>query len=126
HRLVSNFVLQGGGFTFNSAKTTLDTIPTDPPVQNEPDIVNRSNTKGTLAMAKLGSDPNSATDQFFFNLADNSSNLDKQNGGFTVFGKLAGAADQTVVDTLAGLQPKDESKGDANSPFTQIPLSGYN
>src|SRR5262249_11122001 len=45
-------------------------------------------TLGTLAMAKLGTDPNSATNQFFFNLADNSSVLDTQNGGFTVFGKL--------------------------------------
>jgi cyclophilin family peptidyl-prolyl cis-trans isomerase len=130
HRLAINpdgskFVIQGGGFTFNSAKTTLDTIPTDPPVQNEPDIVNRSNTIGTLAMAKLGNDPNSATDQFFFNLADNSSNLDKQNGGFTVFGKVVSPDDQSTIDTLAGATVKDESNGNSSSPFNSIPLNGY-
>jgi cyclophilin family peptidyl-prolyl cis-trans isomerase len=126
HRLVTNFVLQGGGFTFNSAKATLDTIPTDPPVQNEPDVVNRSNTIGTIAMAKLGSDPNSATDQFFFNLGDNSSNLNNQNGGFTVFGKIVSADDQNTINALAGATIRDESKGDASSPFNSIPLNSYN
>ena len=115
HRLASGFVLQGGGFKFNPAVTANPTatppvtaspanitaIPTNPSVENEFDGVNRSNLKGTVAMAKLGSDPNSATNQFFFNLADNSSNLNNQNGGFTVFGRLADVADQTVVDTLS-------------------------
>jgi cyclophilin family peptidyl-prolyl cis-trans isomerase len=126
HRLVSNFVLQGGGFTFNAAKKTLDTIPTDPSVQNEPDTVHRSNTIGTIAMAKLGSDPNSATDQFFFNLADNSSNLNNQNGGFTVFGKIVSASDQDTINTLALATIKDESNGNSSSPFNSIPLNNYN
>src|SRR5206468_12032345 len=47
-----------------------------------------SNTYGTIAMAKMGGDPNSASSQWFFNLGDNSANLDNQNGGFTVFGRL--------------------------------------
>ena len=92
HRSASSngvpFVLQGGGFTFQPVTNSIATIVTDPTVQNEPDAVNRSNLKGTLAMAKLGGDPNSASDQFFFNLGDNSANLDAQNGGFTVFGKV--------------------------------------
>lgn len=47
------------------------------------------NTRGTLSMAKLGGDPDSATTQFFVNLSnDNADNLDGQNGGFTVFGQV--------------------------------------
>jgi hypothetical protein len=49
-------------------------------------------------MAKLGGDPNSATNQFFFNLNDNSQNLDNQNGGFTVF---AGLLNNRVVTEMA-------------------------
>lgn len=118
HRLVQGFVIQGGGFTFQSNPSKLTPIPTDPPVQNE---FGTSNTIGTLAMAKLGGDPNSATDQFFFNLADNSQNLDNQNGGFTVFGKIDGPSDQAVLSLLSAVQPKNEG-----SPFDQIPLLNHN
>src|SRR5581483_564104 len=98
HRLASGFVLQGGGFTFfNDANGNgaIGEIITDPAVQNE---FGESNVQGTIAMAKLGNDPNSATSQFFFNLANNSANLDNQNGGFTVFGRINGPADQTVIN----------------------------
>ena len=54
---------------------------------NEPGIANEF---GTISMAKLGGDPNSATSQFFVSLGDNRANLDYQNGGFTVFGRVAG------------------------------------
>ncbi len=123
HRLMPGFVLQGGGFTFSNDGTTtsLPPIAADPAVQNEPGI---SNTQGTIAMAKLGGDPNSATDQFFFNLADNSSNLDNQNGGFTVFGKVLGPADLAVLNELAATPTQDKSS--ANSAFMNIPLVNYN
>ena len=88
HRSIPNFIVQGGGFTYNNP--TVTTIPTNAPVQNEFSS-QRSNIRGTIAMAKLGSDPNSATNQRFFNLADNASNLDNQNGGFTVFGQALAA-----------------------------------
>jgi cyclophilin family peptidyl-prolyl cis-trans isomerase len=124
HRLVPGFVLQGGGFVFHSNPSKLDTIPTNAPVLNEPGI---SNKVGTVAMAKLGSNANSATDQFFFNLADNSSNLDNQNGGFTVFGQVMGNG-MSVVNALAAIPTQDPSFGDQNSPlnvFSQIPLLNY-
>jgi cyclophilin family peptidyl-prolyl cis-trans isomerase len=124
------FVLQGGGFTFNTNPSRLDSIATDPAVQNEPDPANRSNVRGTLAMAKLGGDPNSATDQFFFNLGNNAANLDNQNGGFTVFGKVVGAADQQVVDNLAAIPTQNQGSAPALPPseqgvFTEIPLRNY-
>jgi cyclophilin family peptidyl-prolyl cis-trans isomerase len=101
HRLVPGFVLQGGGYRFRTdTDPNLTAIPTDPPIQNE---FSRSNTIRTIAMAKLGGNPNSATSQFFINLADNSANLDNQNGGFTVFGRIVNDASWNVVMAIAGL-----------------------
>lgn len=96
HRSVSNFVIQGGGFTFSDS---LDAITTKPAVENEPVF---SNVKGTIAMAKLSGDANSATSQWFFNITDNSTALDTQNGGFTVFGQIT-AASQSTLDKIAAL-----------------------
>jgi cyclophilin family peptidyl-prolyl cis-trans isomerase len=124
HRLESNFVLQGGGFTLTTATdgtSALVPVTADPAVQNE---FGTSNTAGTLAMAKTPGDPNSATSQFFFNLTDNTS-LDTQNGGFTVFGKVASSADMAVVNQLASATIKDESGGDPNNPFGSVPMNNY-
>lgn len=122
HRLASGFVLQGGGFVANPNAPGLAAITTDPAVQNE---FGASNVKNTLAMAKLDGNPNSATSQFFFNLADNSSNLDKQNGGFTVFGKLVNIVDQLTVSAMASAPVSDFSNGNKSSPFSQVPINGY-
>jgi peptidyl-prolyl cis-trans isomerase A (cyclophilin A) len=115
---VDNFVIQGGGFTVSG--TQLDPIPSDPPVFNE-FSANRSNLPGTIAMAKLGSDPDSATNQWFFNLADNSSNLDFQNGGFTVFGEVLSASDFRTVEAIADI-PVFDASATLGAPFTNIPL----
>jgi peptidyl-prolyl cis-trans isomerase A (cyclophilin A) len=128
HRLATGFVLQGGGFTYNEDLRTITDIPDGPAVKNEFDGVNRSNLQGTIAMAKLGADvpgggPDSATNQFFFNLANNASNLDTQNGGFTVFGKIVGTADQTVLNALAAFTPTNKSS--FNSAFDTFPLKNY-
>ena len=96
HRSVSDFVIQGGGFTFTDE---LVPITTKSAVVNEPVI---SNVKGTIAMAKLANDENSATSQWFFNVVDNSEALDTQNGGFTVFGQIT-AQSQATLDNIAGL-----------------------
>ncbi len=97
HRVVKSFIVQGGGF-----KQDFSAIPQDAPVANEFSL---SNTRGTIAMAKLGNDPNSATNQWFFNLADNGANLDNQNGGFTVFGRVANPASLAVMDKIGNLRP---------------------
>jgi peptidyl-prolyl cis-trans isomerase A (cyclophilin A) len=116
HRLVDGFVLQGGGFALTDpgSSNLVDSIPTVSPVVNEPGI---SNTRGTVAMAKLGGDPDSATSQWFVNLDDNSSNLDSQNGGFTVFGEVT---DMTVVDEIAARPVASFA-----SPFNSLPLAQY-
>jgi cyclophilin family peptidyl-prolyl cis-trans isomerase len=98
HRLVPGFVLQGGGFSYDPTDR-YRAIPQDPPVANEPGI---SNVRGTVAMAKLANQPDSATNQWFVNLTDNSASLDAQNGGFTVFARVV-PEDLAVVDAIAAL-----------------------
>ena len=56
HRSVPGFVIQGGGF--RGRPSSYEAIPTDPPIPNEPCL---SNTAGTIAMARLGGQPDSAT-----------------------------------------------------------------
>jgi cyclophilin family peptidyl-prolyl cis-trans isomerase len=104
HRAEPGFVVQGGGYKATAAPDSFAHIPTEPSPMNEPGI---SNVRGTIAMAKRGGDPNSATSEFFFNLADNNDpdnpmSLDNQNGGFSVFGRVS-APGMEVVDAIAAL-----------------------
>lgn len=94
HRCIPGFVVQGGGFV-NQDPNSIQLFTTYYSVQSLGPITNEfnvgpllHNTFGTLAMAKISGDPNSATSEWFFNLADNSTNLDIANGGFTVFGQV--------------------------------------
>jgi len=111
HRLAPGFVLQGGGFRF-SEERGFDAVfdPDLGPIENE---FGRSNLERTIAMAKLGGDPDSATSQFFVNLADNSGNLDNQNGGFTVFGRVLDDASWDVVQSIAGLNTQNLTQDSA-------------
>jgi cyclophilin family peptidyl-prolyl cis-trans isomerase len=127
HRLVSGFVLQGGGATVQktSSGTTMTSITTLPPISNEFSV---SNTPGTLAMAQSAGNPNSATDQFFFNLVNNSRSLDPQQ--FTVFGKVADASSQAVLNSLASTPTKNESGTPAAAAnptvdLQNVPLINY-
>jgi cyclophilin family peptidyl-prolyl cis-trans isomerase len=121
HRSVPGFVVQGGGFTVTDGQPgiAIGNVTQRDPVVNEPKPTGTSaanNVRGTIAMAKLGSDPNSATNQWFFNLADNSANLDSQNGGFTVFGRVLGSG-MAAVDEMAKV-PRFAYA----SPFDTVPL----
>ena len=73
HRSVPGFILQGGAVKLvNTGQdySTLQMIPTDDPIVNEYSA-DRSNVEATIAMAKQSGNPDSATSQFFFNMADN-------------------------------------------------------
>jgi len=96
HRVIPGFMIQGGGFTPDMTEK-----PTKDPIQNEAD--NRVlNQRGTLAMARTG-DPNSATAQFFINLANNGflnfTSKTPQGWGYAVFGNVVEGMD--VVDAIA-------------------------
>lgn len=117
HRSVPGFIWQAGGYDMSG-----NAVVTNAPVQNEFQAGVTSNVRGTVAMAKLGGDPNSATSQFFFNEADNASNLDNQNGGFTTFGSVVGSAGLAVMDAIANVPVPT---GVLAPPFDQLPLQNY-
>ncbi len=110
HRVIPNFMIQGGGFTAN-----LEQKPTRETIVNE-SANGLLNKRGTIAMART-SEPNSATAQFFINLKDNSF-LDKANAqdgvGYCVFGKVVEG--MKVVDAIAAV--KTGSVG----PLQDVPL----
>ena len=100
HRVIDGFMIQGGGFTKDFAQK-----PTKPPVVNEAEMSSKAGLKnepGTIAMART-SDPNSATAQFFINVANNTPlnfrSPDPGGIGYTVFGKVVSGMD--VVNKIA-------------------------
>jgi peptidyl-prolyl cis-trans isomerase B (cyclophilin B) len=100
HRVISGFMIQGGGFTPDFKQK-----PNKPPIPIESEQSSKAgmmNVPGTLAMARTA-DPNSATSQFFINVADNKflnfRSADPQGYGYTVFGKVIEGMD--VVDKIA-------------------------
>ncbi len=116
HRSVPGFVLQGGGY--NSSSTTFTNtsqftaIATNGTVPSEAGI---KNTTGTLAMA-LSTGPNSGTDQWYINLADNPMLDGTSNGGpFTVFGKVIGNGMQ-IVNQMAALPTQNQGGAFASLP----------
>ncbi len=117
HRSVPGFVIQGGGYRLADGLPSIERLPT---IVNEPGI---SNTRGTIAMAKLGGDPNSATSEWFVNLENNSANLDNQNGGFTVFGRVLGSG-MDLFDGIASLPRYNITTFFQNGAVTDTPLLG--
>lgn len=115
HRSIPNFIVQGGGFAYDQEQEKSVKIDTGSAVINEPEWSNR---KGTIAMAKLDDKPDSATSQWFFNLNNNHTNLDVQNGGFTVFGEVISGMD--IVEDIADL-PRFNLGG----AYTSLPLRNY-
>ena len=97
HRVINGFMIQGGGFDEN-----LDKKPVMDPIENEADN-GLSNKRGTIAMARTYI-VDSATNQFFINLKDNSflDHKDARNFGYCVFGKVIKGMD--VLDKIAKVE----------------------
>jgi cyclophilin family peptidyl-prolyl cis-trans isomerase len=98
HRVIPGFMIQGGGFD-----KAFQQKPTRQPVENEA-ANGLKNELGTVAMART-SDPQSASAQFFINVADNAFlnyTAPTQRGyGYTVFGKVIRGMD--VVNKIAAM-----------------------
>lgn len=148
HRSIDNFVIQAGSRVAASYSTqAFETIGKLPSPRNEPGL---SNLRGTISAAKIGGRdslytgannttmsrgeahgyvglPDSASNDFFLNLSDNSDNLDHQNGGFTVYGQLA-ASSLMVMDQIAARPTATYGRDDPaerNKPILDFRLATF-
>ena len=120
HRVIPDFMIQGGGFTTNFSKKA-----TKSPIKNEA-TNGLLNKRGTIAMARTNT-IESATSQFFINLADNDFLNHKDNTqsgfGYAVFGIVTGGMD--VVDKIASV--KTSNRGSyQNVPTKDIVIESVN
>jgi cyclophilin family peptidyl-prolyl cis-trans isomerase len=111
HRVISHFMIQGGGFTPDMQKKTSGS-----PIANEAGN-GLSNLRGTVAMART-SDPHSATAQFFINTQDNrnldyTSEANSRTWGYAVFGKVTEGMD--VVEDIRFVETTSAP------PFSDVP-----
>jgi peptidyl-prolyl cis-trans isomerase A (cyclophilin A) len=107
HRVIPNFMIQGGGFT-----EQMQQKPTKAPIKNEWEN-GLKNTRGTIAMARTNV-PDSATSQFFINVTDNDF-LDQPRGGaaYAVFGRVFAGMD--VVNAIREV-PTTNRQGHSDVP----------
>jgi peptidyl-prolyl cis-trans isomerase A (cyclophilin A) len=117
HRVIDGFMIQGGGMDSSMAEKK-----TRAPVRHEGRDAYAKGLKnevGTVAMARTG-DPDSATAQFFINVADNTRTLDPPGPnapGYTVFGRVVAGMD--VVNKIKGV-PTGRSAGHGDVPVAPI------
>ncbi len=112
HRVIDGFMVQGGGFT-----PQMQQKPTRAPIKLEASNGLR-NDKYTVAMARTGN-PDSATSQFFINVANNEMlNAPKPDGhGYAVFGRVVEG--QNVVDKIRAV-PTGNRGPHQNVPVTPV------
>jgi peptidyl-prolyl cis-trans isomerase A (cyclophilin A) len=113
HRVIDGFMIQGGAFTPDMDQRR----GSRGGIKNEWEN-GLSNTRGTLAMARLGNQPDSATNQFFINVSDNDFLDQPRDGaGYAVFGKVVEGLD--VIDAIKGV-PTTNKAGHGDVPVEPI------
>ena len=119
HRVIPNFMIQGGGITADMR----DKPSNRAPIKNEANN-GLKNDRGTIAMART-SDPHSATSQFFINLKDNDflnfRSESMQGWGYAVFGKVTDG--MNVVDEVAKARTGNKG-GHQDVPLETITITG--
>ena len=113
HRVIPTFMIQGCGHT-----ETLEKKPTNAPIKNEWKN-GLKNVRGSVAMARLGGNPDSATSQFFINVVDNAF-LDRpqpDGAAYAVFGKVVDGMD--VVDQIRNV-PTTSKAGMSDVPKSPV------
>ncbi|MFL1405021.1 peptidylprolyl isomerase [Marinobacter sp. M1N3S26] len=111
HRVIPGFMIQGGGFDSDLRRKA-----TDDPIRNE-SRQTAKNLRGTIAMART-QNPDSATSQFFINLADNPHlNATRSRPGYAVFGSVTQG--MGAVDAIANVQTT-RANGMADVPVEPV------
>jgi len=113
HRVINGFMIQGGGFTADMKQKD-----TKPPIANESNN-GLKNDAYTVAMART-SVPDSATSQFFINVANNDFlNYPAQDGfGYCVFGKVTEGMD--TIDKIQNMATGNHPNGHQDVPIEAI------
>ncbi len=113
HRVIDGFMIQGGAFT-----TDMDQRQGNKTIKNEW-TNNLTNKRGAIAMARIGGDPDSASNQFFINVNDNAFLDQKQPDGaaYAVFGEVIEGMD--VVDQIKKVKTTTRA-GHADVPVEPI------
>ena len=115
HRVMKNFMNQGGGYTTEYKKTD-----TQRPISNEA-FNGLKNLRYTIAMARTNA-PHSATNQFFINTADNSfldhKGKNLSGWGYAVFGKVSSGME--VMDKIANVQTGADGPFGMDAPVQKI------
>ncbi len=116
HRVIPGFIIQGGGFD-----SGMNQLSTRSPIENEAGN-GLQNTRGTIAMARTGM-VNSATSQFFINVADNAflNHRDRtpQGFGYCVFGRVKDGMD--ILDKITST-PTTTRAGHENVPVQPVEI----
>jgi cyclophilin family peptidyl-prolyl cis-trans isomerase len=127
HRCDPAFVIQGGGFFVTNryaSNQVIDAIPSYGQIANEFGVGRRiSNTYGTIAMAKVAGDTNSASSQWFFNLQDNAFlDASDANNLFTVFGRVV--AGTNVLNVFKAFKYTGPTNAIVNigPPLNELPV----
>lgn len=120
HRVMSNFMIQGGGFTAEMSKKTTGLRSG---IKNEWKN-GLKNDRGTISMARLGGQPDSATSQFFINVVDNASldRAQRDGAAYAVFGKVVEGMDvvEKIRYTEVSTHPGYGNGRDAVVPTTPV------
>lgn len=113
HRVIDNFIIQGGGFEPGMIQKT-----TRPPIKNEAEHALR-NDRGTIAMARIPDDPDSAASQFFINTRDNDvlNYEGKYQPGYCAFGQVLEGME--VIERIEGVVTRTVD-GHHNTPMQEI------
>jgi cyclophilin family peptidyl-prolyl cis-trans isomerase len=114
HRVMPNFMIQGGGFTVTNGQMTQKSA--DRPIKNEGQN-GLKNLRGTIAMARTAA-LDSATSQFFINVVDNAGLDYPNNGGYAVFGKVVEGLD--VVDKIKAGKTVADPRGEPSVPVEPV------